>query len=103
MLISPEEQLISIRLRKPRGREPYKLMSSEMINQLLNYGRHTHLFSNRKIGDVMSRLGYTREHKKSGYYYRVVERPFDQQQIFIAEDNGGHSFELEDPQEPDSQ
>ncbi|SHL20570.1 VapE domain-containing protein [Xylanibacter ruminicola] len=103
MLISPEEQLISIRLRKPRGREPYKLMSSEMINQLLNYGRHTHLFSNRKIGDVMSRLGYTREHKKSGYYYRVVEIPFDQQQIFIAEDNGGHSFELEDPQEPDSQ
>lgn len=103
MLKSPEEQLISIRFRKPRGREPYQLMSSEMINLQLNYGRHTTQFSNRKIGDVMSRLGFKRDHKKSGYYYRVVEIPFDQQQVFIAEDNGGQSFELEDSQESDSQ
>ena len=103
MLKSPEEQLISIRLRKPRGREPYQLMSSEMINMHLNYGRHSQMFSNRKIGDVMSRLGFKRDHKKSGYYYRVVEIPFDQQQAFIAEDNGGQTFELEDPQESDSQ
>ena len=103
MLKSPEEQLISIRLRKPRGREPYQLMSSEMINQFLNYGRHTQLFSNRKIGDVMNRLGYKQDHKRTGNYYRVVEIPFDQQQVFIAEDHGGETFELEDPQESDSQ
>ena len=103
MLKSPEEQLIAIRFRKPRGREPYQLMSSEMINMHLNYGRHSQMFSNRKIGDVMSRLGFKRDHKKSGYYYRVVEIPFDQQQAFIAEDNGGQTFELEDPQESDSQ
>ena len=103
MLKSPEEQLIAIRLRKPRGREPYKLMSSEMINQLLNYGRHNQMFSNRKIGDIMNRLEYKQEHKNTGNYYRVVEIPFDQQQVFIAEDHGGQTFELEDSEEPDSQ
>ena len=74
-----------------------------MINQFLNYGRHTQLFSNRKIGDVMNRLGYKQDHKRTGNYYRVVEIPFDQQQVFIAEDHGGETFELEDPQESDSQ
>ena len=94
MLKSAEEQLIAIRLRKPRGKEPYKLMSSEMINILLNYGRHTSLFSNRKIGDVMNRLEFDWIHKSTGNYYKVVEIPFEQQQVFIAEDNGGKSFEL---------
>ena len=94
MLKSAEEQLIAIRLRKPRGKEPYKLMSSEMINILLNYGRHTSLFSNRKIGDVMNRLEFDWIHKNTGNYYKVVEIPFEQQQVFIAEDNGGKSFEL---------
>ena len=103
MLKSPEEQLIAIRLRKPRGREPYQLMSSEMINLLLNYGRHSQMFSNRKIGDVMSRLKFKQEHKSTGNYYRVVEIPFDQQQVFIAEDHGGQTFELEDLQESDYQ
>ena len=103
MVKSAEEQLIAIRLRKPRGREPYQLMNSEMINLHLNYGRHTHLFSNRKIGDIMNSLGYQKEHKRSGDFYRVVEIPFDHQQAFIAEDNGGETFELEDSQESDSQ
>ena len=94
MVKSAEEQLISIRLRKPRGREPYKLMSSEMINLHLNYGRHTSLFSNRKIGDIMNRLGYQKEHKRAGDFYRVVEIPFEHQQAFIAEDNGGETFEV---------
>lgn len=95
MLKSAEEQLISIRLRKPRGREPYKLMSSEMINLHLNYGRHTLLFSNRKIGDIMNKLNYQKVHKNTGDYYKVVEIPFEHQQTFIAEDAEGESFEIE--------
>ena len=103
MLKSAEEQLIPIRLRKPRGQEPYKLMNSEMINLYLNYGRHTSLLSNRKIGDVMNSLGFKMEHKRSGNFFRVVEIPFEHQQAFIAEDAGGQTFELEDSQKSDYQ
>lgn len=93
MLKSPEEQLISIRLRRPIGNEPYQLMSAEMINMFLNYGRHNHQFSNRKIGDIMRNLEFKYIHKKTGNYYKVVEIPLNHQQVFIAEDSEGQSFE----------
>lgn len=87
------EQLISIRLRRPIGNEPYQLMSAEMINMFLNYGRHNHQFSNRKIGDIMRNLEFKYIHKKTGNYYKVVEIPLNHQQVFIAEDSEGQSFE----------
>ncbi|MBR1410067.1 MAG: hypothetical protein IJ580_03095 [Prevotella sp.] len=102
-LISPEEQMIAIRLRKPRGNESYRLMSAEMINMFLNYGRHTTLFSNRRIGNIMLSLGFKYEHKRTGNYYKVVEIPYDQQQLYIAEDCEREKPDDKEAQKPDYQ
>ena len=103
-VISPEEQMIVVRLRKPKKHEQFQYMSSEMINHFLNYGRHNNHFSHRKIGDIMTYLGFECIHKRKGNYYKVVEIPFDQQQIYIAaEDNDLEFEEADDDEKPDYQ
>ena len=98
-VISPEEQMIVIRLRKPKKNEKFQYMSSEMINQFLNYGRHNHHFSHRKIGDIMTNLEFECIHKRTGNYFKVVEIPLDQQQIYIASEDFDFEFEEADDDE----
>ena len=92
-VISPEEQMIVIRLRKPKKHEPFQLMSSEMINLFLNYGRHNNHFSNRKIGEIMTGLDFECIHKRTGNYFKVVEIPLDHQQVYIASEDFDFEFE----------
>ena len=98
-VISPEEQMIVIRLRKPKKNEPYQLMSSQMINLFLNYGRHNNFFSNRKIGDIMIELGYESMHKRNGNFFKVVEIPLDHQQVYIASEDFNFEFKEADDDE----
>jgi hypothetical protein len=98
-VISPEEQMIVIRLRKPKKHEPFQLMSSEMINLFLNYGRHNNHFSNRKIGEIMTELGFECKHKRTGNYFKVVEIPLDHQQVYIASEDFDFEFEEADDDE----
>ena len=81
--ISPEEELISSRLRKPRGNESCHLMSASMIAILLcggvNRGLNTH-----KISEAMRKLKFNSRIKDGYEYFKVVEIPFDQQQSHIA-------------------
>ena len=98
-VISPEEQMIVIRLRKPKKHEPFQLMSSEMINLFLNYGRHNNHFSNRKIGEIMTGLDFECIHKRTGNYFKVVEIPLDHQQVYIASEDFDFEFEEADDDE----
>lgn len=98
-VISPEEQMIVVRLRKPKGHEKFQYMSSEMINQFLNYGRHNSHFSPRKIADIMINLGFDYIHKRAGNFFKVVEIPFDQQQLYIASEDNDFEFEEADEDE----
>lgn len=82
--VSPEEELITSRLRKPVGNETCKLMNATMIAVFLtggvNHGLNVH-----KISEVMRSLQFA-SRSRGGYdYFRVVEIPFEQQQGYIAQ------------------
>lgn len=82
--VSPEEELITSRLRKPRGNEVCKLMNASMIAVYLTGGVN-HGLNIHKVSEVMRSLKYA-SRARGGYdYYRVVEIPFDQQQSYIAQ------------------
>ena len=82
--VSPEEELICSRLRKPRGNETCKLMNATMIAVSLTGGVN-HGLNIHKVSEVMRSLKYA-SRSRGGYdYYRVVEIPFDQQQNHIAQ------------------
>ena len=82
--VSPEEELITSRLRKPRGHETPKMMNATMIAMFLTGGVN-HGLNIHKISEVMRSLKYA-SCSRGGYdYYRVVEIPFDQQQSYIAQ------------------
>ena len=82
--VSPEEELITSRLRKPRGNEACKLMNASMIAVYLTGGVN-HGLNIHKVSEVMRSLKYV-SRARGGYdYYRVVEIPFDQQQSYIAQ------------------
>lgn len=83
--ISIEEQLISHRLRKPRGREATKLMNSTMIAIFISGGHLNHQFSVRKIGNIMRKLGYQWKHRRDGDYFQVVEIPYQETQSYLSE------------------
>ncbi len=90
--VSPEEELITSRLRKPRGNEVCKLMNASMIAVYLTGGVN-HGLNIHKVSEVMRSLKYA-SRARGGYdYYRVVEIPFDQQQSYIAQ---SESEELKD-------
>ena len=82
--ISPEEELIMCRLRKPVRNESCKRMSASMISQLLVGGPH-HGLSIKKIGQVMHQKQF-RSVIRDGYeLYLVVEIPYDQQQNYLSD------------------
>ena len=92
--ISPEEELISSRLRKPRGNESCHLMSASMIAVLLcggvNRGLNTH-----KISEAMRKLKFNSRIKDGYEYFKVVEIPFDQQQshiVYALENKDGENY-----------
>ena len=97
-IVSPEEELIAHRLRKPRGNEAGKLMSSTMIALYLAGGHLSPGISIRKIGDLMRRLGYRWIHRRDGDYYRVVEIPFSETQNYLALDETDESEEAQQPE-----
>lgn len=97
-IISPEEELIAHRLRKPRGNEAVKLMSSTMIAMYLTGGHLSPSISVRKIGDLMRKLGYKWIHRRNGDYYRVVEIPWQETQYYLAQNETTDSSE---PQQSD--
>lgn len=103
MIVGIEEQLITTKLRKPRGREAYKLMNATMIALHIGGGHISQGISVRKIGGVMRRLKFGCIHRKSGNFYKVVEIPSDQQQKYIElfgdAENGG----TESVQQPDAE
>lgn len=96
--VSPEEELIACRLRKPRGNESAKLMNATMIATLLCGGVNRGL-SVRKIGEAMRAMKYSSKMKDGYEYYRVVEIPYDQQQYYIeqtAENGSVETIETQD-------
>ena len=99
-IISPEEELIAHRLRKPRGNEAVKLMNSTMIAMYLTGGHLSPSISIRKIGDIMRKLGYKWVHRRKGDFYRVVEIPWNETQNYLA---ATESDEPEEPQQPESE
>ncbi|MBR4920410.1 MAG: hypothetical protein IKZ62_03715 [Prevotella sp.] len=80
---SDEEQLIRSRLRKPRVGEKVTLMNSTMICQYLN-GAIGRGLSTRKIGMVMTTLGFKKVHTRQGWFYEVYQIPLDQIQATLA-------------------
>ena len=96
-----EEQIIDTRYRKPKGNETYKLMSASMIILQILSGMVPTTSMIQKIGKLMHQKNYDFIHKKSGEYYKVVEIPYEQQQIYIAmkdeiETNGNTPTQLTD-------
>ena len=104
---SDEEQLISMRLRKPQEGETARLMNAAMVCQLLNGGHVGYPLSSRKVSVAMVRLGFEVTHTRKGNFFKVIEIPFDQVQSHLSaeaydyahEDTHGSS-EPEQPAEP---
>ena len=102
-LVSPEEELITCRLRKPKRNETPKRMSSTMICQLLVGGPGRGL-SIQKISQAMRKCGFN-SIQRSGYeLFLVVEIPYDQQQNYLSlEKDESQNLEEETPQTIDNQ
>lgn len=102
-LVSPEEELIMCRLRKPKRNETPKRMSSTMICQLLVGGPGRGL-SIQKISQAMRKCGFN-SIQRSGYeLFLVVEIPYDQQQNYLSlEKDESQNLEEETPQTIDNQ
>ena len=81
-IISEEEELITMRFRKPRpGDVGIKHLKATSIAQMISYGRST--ISSRKVGLVMHKLGYSSKHTESGNAYRVIELTPEQAQQYL--------------------
>lgn len=102
-IVSLEEQLIASRLRKPRGREGYKLMSSTMIALYLSGGHLSPILSIRKIGDVMHRMGFRVKHRRDGDYFLVVEIPYNETQNYLLKDEGSESDDIDELQNAENE
>lgn len=101
--VSPEEELIMCRLRKPLRKETPKRMSASMICQLLVGGPGKGL-SVTKIGQVMRNRKF-RSVIKDGYeLFLVIEIPFDKQQEYLSSECfGSQKIEEETAQDPEAQ
>ena len=86
-LMSVEEDLIDQSMRKPRGKEPYKLMNPGQVAMYLG-GGHLHPGINaRKVGNILRKLKWPFTHRSDHDYYHVVEIPYEQRQSYLAEEN----------------
>ena len=81
---SDEEQLIRSRLRKPSAGEKVTLMNSGMICQYLNGGVVGRGLSTRKVGIIMTTLGFRKVHAMQGNFFEVYQIPLDQIQATLA-------------------
>lgn len=81
---SDEEQLIRSRLRKPSAGEKVTLMNSGMICQYLNGGVVGRGLSTRKVGIIMTTLGFRKVHTMQGNFFEVYQIPLDQIQATLA-------------------
>ena len=81
---SDEEQLIRSRLRRPSAGEKVTLMNSGMICQFLNGGVVGRGLSTRKVGIIMTSLGFRKVHTMQGNFFEVYQIPFDQIQATLA-------------------
>ena len=81
---SDEEQLIRSRLRCPSAGEKVTLMNSGMICQFLNGGVVGRGLSTRKVGIIMTSLGFRKVHTMQGNFFEVYQIPLDQIQATLA-------------------
>ena len=81
---SDEEQLIRSRLRIPRIGEKITRMNASMICQFINGGSVGRGLSTRKIGIIMTQLGFKKVHTMQGNCFEVYQIPFDQIQASLA-------------------
>ena len=81
---SDEEQLIRSRLRRPSAGEKVTLMNSGMICQFLNGGVVGRGLSTRKVGIIMTSLGFRKVHTMQGNFFEVYQIPLDQIQATLA-------------------
>ena len=81
---SDEEQLIRSRLRRPSAGEKVTLMNSGMICQFLNGGVVGRGLSTRKVGIIMTSLGFRKVHTMQGNFFVVYQIPLDQIQATLA-------------------
>jgi hypothetical protein len=95
---SDEEQLIRSRLRRPSAGEKVTLMNSGMICQFLNGGVVGRGLSTRKVGIIMTSLGFRKVHTMQGNFFEVYQIPLDQIQATLAMTDTQES-EPSEPQE----
>ena len=81
-IISDEEMLISQRFRQPQPGEPYKLLNSATIAQLISYGRMP--ITSRRVSLALKKLGHKSERNSQGCYYRLFDMDYSQQQSAIS-------------------
>ena len=97
---SDEEQLIRSRLRKPLAGEKVTLMNAGMICQFLNGGVVGRGLSSRKVGIIMTSLGFKKTHTMRGNFFEVYQIPPDQIQTTLAMTDS-LEYEESKPQEGD--
>ena len=91
-IISEEEELITMRFRKPRrGDVGIKYLKSTSIAQMISYGRPS--ISSRKVGLVMHKLGFKMTHDRSGNIFHVIELTPEQTQQAICAQLSSESAE----------
>lgn len=83
-LMSIEEDLIDLMMRKPKRGEQFKRMNPGQICLYLSGGHITNSISSRKVGNIMRKLKWPFTHRSDHDYYHVVEIPFDQRQDYLA-------------------
>ncbi len=95
-IISDEEQLIRSRFRKPRPGEPFKLLSSAAIAQMISYGNRN--ITSRRVSLVMKAIGYRSERNSKGCFYRLYDMDPTEAQREIAVLFAAESEDSEAPQ-----
>lgn len=98
-LMSDEEMLVRTYFRKPRGSESGEWMNSANICQYINGGRIGYGLSTKKIGSVLRRLKFKKDHKANGNFYLVVKIPAKQRQAEITSEIDSVEQEQKEPQQ----
>ena len=98
-LISDEEMLVRTYFRKPRGNEPGEWMNAANICQYINGGRMGYGLSSKKIGLVLRKLEFKKDHKTNGNFYLVVKIPSKQRQAEITGEIDSVEPEKKEPQQ----
>ena len=93
---SDEEQLIRTHLRPPYPGEKPVLMNAAAICQYINGGAVGRGLSSRKVGILMSKLGFTKVHTRKGWFYEVYQLSQTDQQKELwdldeTDKNGSHN------------